>query len=47
MACLFDHSTTVYRPRTSPESDFHRLLREYFPDFRALYAQRYVRQFGY
>jgi hypothetical protein len=38
---------TVYRPREPAESDFHRLVRLYFDDFRAVYGARYARQLGY
>ena len=39
----------VYRPRPRQplESDFHRLIREHFDDFRAVYGERYARKFGH
>jgi hypothetical protein len=37
----------VYRPRQPRESDFHRLVREHFGLFRAVYAERYARKFGH
>lgn len=37
----------VYRPRQPLESDFHRLVREHFDTFHAVYAQRYARKFGH
>jgi hypothetical protein len=37
----------VYRPRQPLESDFHRLVREHFDTFRAVYADRYARKFGH
>ncbi len=40
-------ATTIYRPRQPLESDFHRLIRERFDDFREVYGERYARQFGY
>ena len=47
MACLLDKSVGVYRPRKPLESDFHRLVREHFEDFRTVYGQRYARKFGH
>lgn len=37
----------VYHPRQPLESDFHRLVREHFDTFRAVYAERYARKFGH
>ena len=37
----------VYRPRQPLESDFHRLVREHFDTFHAIYAERYARKFGH
>jgi len=47
LACLIDQSVGVYRPRQPRESDFHRLIREHFDDFRAVYGERYARKFGH
>ncbi len=47
MACVIGQPVGVYRPRQPLESDFHRLVREHFDDFRAIYADRYARKFGY
>ena len=47
MTRLLDSHPRVYRPRQPRESDFHRLVREHFDDFRAAYPERYARQFGY
>jgi len=47
MVRLLNHPAGVYRPRQPIESDFHRLVREHFDDFRALYPGRYARQFGF
>ncbi len=47
MVCLPSQSTGAYRPRQPLESDFHRLIRDHFDDFRAVYAERYARKFGY
>ncbi|MCE9553201.1 MAG: transposase [Planctomycetes bacterium] len=37
----------VYRTRRPLKSPFHKLIRERFDDFRAAYAERYARTFGY
>lgn len=47
MVCLLDKPAAVYRPRHPLESDFHRLIRERFDAFRAVYAQRYARTLGF
>jgi len=47
LPCLIDKPAGVYRPRQPAESDFHRLIREHFDDFRAVYAERYARKFGH
>jgi len=47
LACLRNNTAAVYRPRRPLESDFHRLIREHFDDFRAVYAQRYARKHGH
>ena len=47
MVRLLTPPATVYRPRQARESDFHRLVREHFEDFRAAYPECYARQFGY
>jgi len=47
MVCLLHKPARVYRPRQPLESDFHRLIRQHFDDFRALYAERYARTFGF
>ena len=38
---------SVYRPRQPLESDFHRLVRDHFYDFRDVYGAGYARQYGY
>ena len=38
---------TDYRPRQPLESDFHRLIRQHFDDFRAVYPHRYASKFGF
>ncbi len=47
MPCLLQKPPAVYRPRQPLESDFHRLVREHFDDFRTVYPTRYARKFGY
>ncbi|NBB95964.1 MAG: IS91 family transposase [Planctomycetes bacterium] len=47
MACLISKSTGVYRPRQPLESDFHRLVRQHWDEFRAVYADRYTRKIGH
>jgi len=47
VVCLLNKPAGVYRPRHPLESDFHRLIREYFDEFRAVYADRYARKFGF
>ncbi|MFP4053484.1 MAG: transposase zinc-binding domain-containing protein, partial [Phycisphaerae bacterium] len=47
MPCVTAKSATVYRPRQPLESDFHRLVREHFDTFHAVYAERYARKFGH
>ena len=47
MVCLVTKPASIYRPRQPLESDFHRLIRDHFDDFRSVYAQRYARKFGY
>ena len=47
MTRLLHPPASVYRPRQPLESDFHRLVREHFDDFRAVYPNRYARQFGF
>ena len=37
----------AYRPRRPLESDLHRLVREHFDTFRAVYPERYARKFGH
>ncbi|MEX1088825.1 MAG: transposase [Phycisphaeraceae bacterium] len=47
MPTLSAKSIGFYRPRQPLESDFHRLVRTYFDDFRAAYADRYARRLGF
>jgi hypothetical protein len=47
MVRLLSPATGVYRPRQSLESDFHRLVRQHFDNFRAVYAERYADRIGY
>jgi hypothetical protein len=47
MVCLLSKPAGIYRSRQPLESDFHRLIREHFDDFRAVYAERYARKFGF
>jgi len=47
MVCLLAKPTGVYRPRQHLESDFHRLVREHFDEFRTLYPERHARKFGF
>lgn len=37
----------VYHPRQLLESDFHRLIRQHFDDFRSAQPHRYAREFGF
>ncbi len=45
--CTAPKIAAVYRPREPLESDFHRLVREHFDDFQAVYDQRFARKFGF
>jgi len=45
--CIITKPATVYRPRKPLETDFHRLIRDHFDDFRSIYAERYARKFGH
>ncbi|NLX21932.1 MAG: hypothetical protein GXY55_09730 [Phycisphaerae bacterium] len=47
MPCLIDKPVGIYRPPPPAESDFHRLVRDHFDDFRAAYPERYARRFGH
>ena len=47
MVCLLNRPAAVYQPRQPLESDFHRLVREHFDQFRAAYPKRYARTHGY
>ncbi len=47
MSAHVQSSACVYRPRQPPESDFHRVVREHFDEFRAAYSRSYARQFGF
>ncbi len=47
MICMPRTTPAVYRPRQPLESDFHRLVREQFNDFRVVYHDRYARKFGF
>ncbi len=47
MVRLLNPAAAVYRPRHPLESDFHRLIREHFDDFRAAYPQHYAPKFGH
>jgi hypothetical protein len=47
IAAAATQATGVYRPREPLESDFHRLVRERFDEFREGYGERYARQYGY
>jgi len=45
--CLLTKPIGVYRPRQPLESDFHRLVREHFDEFRTAYPTHYARKFGF
>jgi len=47
LPCLITKPVGIYRPRQPLESDFHRLVREHFDDFRTVYVERYARKFGH
>lgn len=47
MPIALEKSAAVYRPCQSRESDFHRLVREHFDTFRAIYTERYASKFGH
>ena len=47
MPCLITKPAGVYRPRQRLESDFHRLVRHHWDEFRAVYAERYARKIGH
>lgn len=47
MPIALEKPAAVYRPRQPLESDFHRLVREHFDTFHAIYPERYARKFGH
>ena len=37
----------IYRPRRPKETPFYRLVEQYYPQFRAVYPDRYENRYGF
>jgi hypothetical protein len=47
MPCGAKEAGGVYRPRHPQESPFYRLVRRFFPEFEAVYEERYQERYGF
>ena len=41
MACVAEETGGVYRPRHPEQSPFYRLVQRFYPQFEAVYEERY------
>jgi hypothetical protein len=47
MACVAEETGGVYRPRHPEQSPFYRLLQRFYPQFEAVYQERYQERYGF